>query len=241
MRSTGWPRPSVTPSPRQTSLRTSLAASRPIRDSRHRGGWEMVGVSFMGCHYRAAPGWLPAVEPHKRTPVSGGIGWAFHEGCVNRGRRAVGGRAAGSRARIGRDPRVGARCRDKRGGHAPAPRPLSGAAGRPAGHSGAGAGRRGGGPGPRRRALLGGRPGGRHRGRGRPGRALHRPRTWRDAAPRRAGLARRRGLRRGVHHRPRRPVHPGRAEARRAAAGARRGRGSGHRGHPAGPGVRAPR
>ncbi len=44
--STGWPRPSVTPSPRQTRLRTSFAASSPMRDSRQRGGWEKLGFTF---------------------------------------------------------------------------------------------------------------------------------------------------------------------------------------------------
>ncbi len=34
----------------------------------------MVGVSFMGCHYRAAAGWYPLPKRDKPTPVCGGIG-----------------------------------------------------------------------------------------------------------------------------------------------------------------------
>ena len=56
-----------------------------------------------------------------------------------------------------------------------------------------------------------------------------------DARARGARLAAGRRGRRGVRDGPRRPLLPGRAAVRRAPAGARRGRGSGHGGGPAWP------
>ena len=99
----------------------------------------------------------------------------------------------------------------QRAGHYPAPPGLA------AGHPRARARRRGRGARARRRALRRGRPRDGHRRRRRAGRAGHGARAPAHAGPRRPELDRGRRRARGLHHRPRRALHPGRP-ARRASA-----------------------
>ena len=217
IRSTGWPRPSVTPCPRKTPARTSEANSRPMRDSRHSGGW--------GTTRARARSTLPLrVEVMRRrrrvrdmravTIDDGDLAVREHDDPVpEHGEILVAVEAAGLN---------GADMLQRKGAY-PAP------PGSPQDIPGPGAGRRGRRPGPGGGALRRGRPGHGHRRRRRPGRAGGAARACRHAGARRGRLARGRRAGRGVRDRPRRGLHPGRPAPRRAAAGARGRRRCRHR------------
>ena len=132
-----------------------------------------------------------------------------------------------------RGPRPGPRGRPQRRGHDAAQGPLPRARRLTPGHPGPRAGRRGRRARPRSDPLRNRRSGDGDRRRRRPGRAGGRPRTTADARPPVARVDRRRRRSRGLHDRPRRPLHSSEAGARRTRPDPRGGRRRRHGGRPA--------